>query len=395
MNRTYLLWFLVAGSLSGCSGDELSISHDKSQQAALLRTSIRVRLGGADAVGPESFGKVVGALLSTAPDEVVIADGLSSDLRVFTLDGEYRRSIGRKGAGPGEFRAIRSLWRVAPDRLAVWDIQLARVTVFDDAGGFTRSFPIDLKAYQSTRPTFVGPLPNGALVMRDRPDVRDQTGLRDGLRREPIRLLYVDSMGYLSHTIRTVDGAEEWFQNRDGGWGYSQPIFGEDFFAVTMGSEILVGVNDGSDLRRITSEGKMVVGQRMHLQPSPATDRQIESERLLRIEGVKRLPAGVPFREEIWERHKELIRNLVARDAVPSFDRLVPTRSGELWVRAYPLPSDDQCSWLRIGSNNEPTGRILLDRSATIMDGDRDVLLILEKDQFDADVISILNIHEE
>lgn len=81
---------------------------------------------------PDEFGWVSSVALG--PDEAVfVADRMNDEIRVFGLDGAYRRTFGRDGEGPGEFGSIHSLaW--AGDRLLTLDGSLGRVTEFSAEG---------------------------------------------------------------------------------------------------------------------------------------------------------------------------------------------------------------------------------------------------------------------
>lgn len=81
---------------------------------------------------PEEFGRVNSATLG--PDEAVfVADGLNDEVRVFGLDGAHRRTFGRNGDGPGEFRSLYSVAWMG-DRLVTLDPGLGRIGVFSAEG---------------------------------------------------------------------------------------------------------------------------------------------------------------------------------------------------------------------------------------------------------------------
>ena len=81
---------------------------------------------------PEEFGSVNSAALG--PDEAVfVADGRNHEVRVFGLDGVHRRTFGRNGEGPGEFRSLYSVAWMG-DRLLTLDSSLGRIGEFSADG---------------------------------------------------------------------------------------------------------------------------------------------------------------------------------------------------------------------------------------------------------------------
>ena len=108
-----------------------------------------------DEGGPEEFGRVTAVALG--PDGAVfVADARNHEVRVFGLDGAHRRTFGREGEGPGEFRNIYSIAWVG-DRLLTFDPPLGRLGEFSadgewlgqrrtEAAGLTGS-PADIRLY--------------------------------------------------------------------------------------------------------------------------------------------------------------------------------------------------------------------------------------------------------
>ena len=78
-----------------------------------------------DTGSPDEFGGVTSVALG--PDGAVfVADGRNLEVRVFGQDGAHRRTFGRAGEGPGEFRSIYSLAWVG-DRLLTFDSPQGRI----------------------------------------------------------------------------------------------------------------------------------------------------------------------------------------------------------------------------------------------------------------------------
>jgi hypothetical protein len=88
------------------------------------------RIGGAEAEGPYQFGQIVG-MATDAAGRVYILDRQAQDVRVFTRDGEFVRTIGRPGQGPGEFRQANGLTFDPDGRLWVVDPGNSRYSAFD------------------------------------------------------------------------------------------------------------------------------------------------------------------------------------------------------------------------------------------------------------------------
>lgn len=76
------------------------------------------RVGGDADDENETFG-VIEALAVDSKGDVYLLDRQLSVVRVFTANGEYARSIGREGEGPGEFRSGLGLFFTPQEQLAV------------------------------------------------------------------------------------------------------------------------------------------------------------------------------------------------------------------------------------------------------------------------------------
>lgn len=90
---------------------------------------------------PEEFGRVNSVALGPA-EAVFVADGFNQEVRVFGLDGVHRRTFGRNGDGPGEFRSLYSLAWVG-DRLLTLDPNLGRIGEFSAEGDWLGQQPVE------------------------------------------------------------------------------------------------------------------------------------------------------------------------------------------------------------------------------------------------------------
>ena len=73
-------------------------------------------------------------------DRIVVSDYDAPAVRFFDLRGRHIRSVGREGAGPGEFRRLSSVRACGADSVFAHDSRLHRMTAIDTAGTMVRQF---------------------------------------------------------------------------------------------------------------------------------------------------------------------------------------------------------------------------------------------------------------
>jgi hypothetical protein len=82
------------------------------------------------ASGAEAELTNITSLDADSRGRVYVADMFQPSVLVLSPQGRVFRRIGRRGAGPGEFRSVRDVQVLPGDSLLVYDPQLARVSVF-------------------------------------------------------------------------------------------------------------------------------------------------------------------------------------------------------------------------------------------------------------------------
>jgi hypothetical protein len=106
-----------------------------------------LRIGTAEGDPDYQFGQLAqGGSIAVASDgRIVVLDQLGQHLKVFTPDGQYERTIGGPGGGPGELGRGASAVLVAPgDTILVSDIGNQRADLYRLDGTFIRSFPLNI-----------------------------------------------------------------------------------------------------------------------------------------------------------------------------------------------------------------------------------------------------------
>lgn len=99
------------------------------------------RIGGDSEAEGEFFGLITDIAVHPS-GEVYLVDTQLSEVKVFSPQGEYRRTIGREGEGPGEFRRPSTLFFDAAGNLGVVQTQPSRVVMFEPGGTPAAPFPL-------------------------------------------------------------------------------------------------------------------------------------------------------------------------------------------------------------------------------------------------------------
>lgn len=98
-----------------------------------------LRIGKLDEEGPEQFAQV-GSILTDSEGRIYVLEAQTSEVRVFSADGEYSHTIGRQGEGPGEIGRSWGLNFSPEGQLWVWDVGNRRYSVFETDGDFVTSY---------------------------------------------------------------------------------------------------------------------------------------------------------------------------------------------------------------------------------------------------------------
>jgi hypothetical protein len=96
---------------------------------------------------------------------IVAAGWAATELQVFDSAGQWVRSIGRQGSGPGEFVGLGYVYLTAGQELVTYEPGSRRIQLFDSTGSFRRLTSLSASPDQGS-PGVVGALAGGALLVR-------------------------------------------------------------------------------------------------------------------------------------------------------------------------------------------------------------------------------------
>lgn len=111
------------------AGGAVHVRHtvDLGRTGRMLDAVEALRVGAVAAGSPDAFGRIGGLAVDSAGG-VYVFDAQASELRAFAADGTHRFSFGRRGAGPGEFAAVRGIGWSPTGTLWIADFGNARYT---------------------------------------------------------------------------------------------------------------------------------------------------------------------------------------------------------------------------------------------------------------------------
>ena len=352
---------------------------------------------------PYVIGKIEDALRLRS-GAIVIAEGIGLHLRVFGPDGVLRRSFGREGEGPGEFKAI-SLWTLQDGGFAVGDNWLNRITLFDESGT-------------------VNAVRTGACRMRGGPSLSalgiprchfegltgDGTAFWSGTREsesmpilEPdVVLRYPGEVGFLARdaedSATMVDSVRrgtkvriaESFPGRGLLHWIFQELFSSEGHWAFGPHSIAVGESSRFEVRLRDTTGQLQRILRVVRAPDVVTEAHIDE-----IRDVVGTSASV-MTEEIGLKYLDEVD---ARGVIPFFSELRFDLRGNLWIAEY-VPDEmlviaDERRWIIFDDTAMPLARMTTGPLDDILEFGDDYLLVRERNELDIERVALFRIERE
>lgn len=385
------LSFAVAGCEPASEGAEAAAAAEGAETVSRadipewsLASTPSVRIGEAD--GPpenELFGVSGAAVLADA--RIVVANAGTQELRFFDADGELVRAVGRSGEGPGEFRFIRSMTRIAGDSLLVWDPGLGRLSFFSPQGEFVRvatvrEIPQVRFGGESLTASahYVHPFDDGEFLVEPGYPTYVLGRGPDGVRQDSVVLFLHDGEGELVGEIGPLPGGETSVQD-----GNSMPTpYGHWFHLAVQDDRLYAGTGIPAEVRVLTRSGQEVDRLRLPLEPASVTEEEWSGmrERFLEATGEPSRPGG-----------SNLFDVASKPDRRPAYGDLQAGRGGNLWVEKYG-PGAEQSEWLVLSTAGEPVGRITIPGDAKLLEAGPEQLLLLRRDELGVEQILLYDV---
>ncbi len=271
---------------------------------------------------PYRFRQVRG-VMRLDDGKLMVADGGSAQLRLFTADGKFVSASGGKGNAPGQLPGMSFVRRLNGDTIAVGE-SLFSIALFAPSGAFVRSSAGPSSPEAAANRVMTLPLnvhPNGARLMVQPP----------AMQKRAVGTQWTDTMQVLlyaaDNTLQRSLGAfpylvfEQGATNPSPPWLSAQPVF-------AAGAERFYGgFGDRYEIRVFASDGQPQSIIRRAWKPTPVTGADWEtwviewSKIWVKSTGAER------------ERDVQKVRDEPYAETLPAFADFLVDRTGRLWVR--------------------------------------------------------------
>lgn len=260
--------------------------------------------------------------------EIVVANSGTSELRYFDTTGQWLRSVGRAGEGPGEFRRLGWVALGTGDTLRTYDWGLHRLSIFAPEGAFVRSVVLESPGpMRGVMPQAV--TPTGGLLGMAMSFATP--GMRSGVFRDTTPLFLYGEAGTPSDSFGWFPGAEALIQSDSRSVLATSCPYGKELvLAVDLGAgRVYAGSEDRPEVSVWTPAGRLVRIIRWQAEAEPITE-QDRADYIAEMRARSR-----PGEEQFLERTVQVIQDAKLPATKPAFGGLLAGPRGTLWVRGY------------------------------------------------------------
>jgi hypothetical protein len=316
---------------------------------------------------------------------VLVLNSGNSSVVAYDQRGRFLFSAGRKGQGPGEFEAPTWLGRTAGDTVVVWDERLKRLSFFTAAGAFSRS--VQAANANGMFPKAVGLFGDHTLALDPGPNIMAMMQGERGIRRDSVTLHRLGPDGSRAGSLARYAGNEVHVADRATGFAWNDPPFARQSFAVVMGDRLYVGDSGSGEITLYSREGTRETVLR-----SPHVAWRV------RPEDVEKYKAAQLAMIEEPERKREMETTLEESpvpEFAPAFGALLVDADQNIWVQAYPRPSEESVRWAVIGQDGITRASVEIQRAVKVLEIGRDYVLGLRRDDLGVEKIEMYALHRE
>lgn len=315
-----------------------------------------------------------------ADGRVLVADGGTKQLRLYSAQGRHLRSMGREGGGPGEFTYLGWAGPGPADSLLAWDPQSKRLSVFAPDGRFVRT--VTPTGLDRMFPQASGVLADGSLLVSGGVNLGGQMELK-GEVRDTATYHRVARDGRSLGRLGPFPGWETFVFTSETNLLMESIPFGRNVFVRPAGGEVLVAQNDRYEARFLAPDGALRRIVRRTFQPVRVTDADWNAhfdEEDAREDGSSHAEGADLAR--LRARRREV---LPRRETFPAFADARTDAEGNLWMEQYLRPGEEPPRWDVFDPEGHWLGTVETPSGLRIHQIGADWILGVEKDELEVE----------
>lgn len=356
----------------------VSVRLPDAQSQAALRVRLRTRVVAevpSRASGAEQLAGVIG-LVRTDDGGFLVAESSTSRLQLFSSNGVPGRTIGRGGAGPGEFKSMLAMVRCGPRAVAVQDPALNRASIFTfvprHAGETT--LPVGF-----TTDRIVGCGDSLKLViLSDQPKV---IPVEKGVVRTRAVIAIASRAGRVD-TIVAMPGTDFIFARQVPGF-VDLPL-GQRALAAVGSEVIAAGASTDGIVSLFDLTGRPM--RRLHFQTPRHRLGAAE------VQEAYRERVSLEFGKETQALLTAVLREAPAEAQLPMIADLRVALDDRIWVQTHPPAKSATASWYVVSATGQLEGVLLLARSFTPYEIGSSYILGVNHDADGVETVQLLSI---
>jgi len=307
---------------------------------------------------------------------ILVANRGTQELRYFDRTGGHRRSVGREGEGPGEFKGLGTVVVLPGDSVAAYDWNLRRVSYFGPDGAFVRSVNLDFPA---GFPMPVGRFADGAwLAGRGFTFAPGNDGT--DIIRDTVPYLVFEPSGALRDSIGRFPATEFYVRTSGRSAMATSLPFGRSTESAVAGDRFYAGHNERYEITRYTAAGRPELIVRLAHPPVPLSGGDLAVYKAERLEDTES-----NFRQETARNLEEM----PYPSTLPAFADLVVDADGNLWVLEYARPGSDERRWTVFSPEGRALGSVVTPPGLRVLEIGRDYVLGVWRDDLDVEYMRL------
>ena len=343
-----------------------------------------VTIGAVEGEDPYLFQWVRSAF-RISDGRIVVANGGTEEIRVFTATGTHLLSWGGRGQGPGDFGSLSMAGPWPGDSIVAWHSGNYGVSFFDDSGRFGHSFGLRGGPNQPWRRRPVVVRPGGTIVT-----------VRDARDRGTRLVEILDGEGGLHGSVGRQPNIEKIIARGPGGHTESVPAaYSRELVTAAWGDLVIASPNKPYEIRAFRADGTLArIVRRKHVPVAPTeADRQVfleqrKAQYRTGVDASTGAPTSEAFLEEtIWP----FLESFTLAEHFPAFSTVMADGAGHLWVREYDLPQEENPVplWTVFDLEGRVLGFVETPQGLDILQIGEDFILGRVKDEFEVEYVQV------